>query len=177
MSFIVYINSSVSAYIDFSRWHIDQQLTFTSSLNPSLMPQFLRISWGELLGEISPHHLHIVFEHIQRWQHEKFTQNIFDFSANANIHTFIKSFTYASISPDLMGWVFGWDLTSSPPHCFSVNTNHKIWHNEKIILSHKNTFPLMITINYTINAMGSLSGARSVELIGNHNNNNLGTFQ
>ena len=27
---------------------------------------------------------------------------------------------------------------------------------------------LMITIKYTINAMGSLSGARSVELIGNH---------
>ena len=28
----------------------------------------------------------------------------------------------------------------------------------------------MITIKYTVNAMGSLSGARSVELIGNHNN-------
>ena len=27
----------------------------------------------------------------------------------------------------------------------------------------------MITIKYAINAMGSLSGARSVKLIGNHN--------
>ena len=31
------------------------------------------------------------------------------------------------------------------------------------------TFPLVITINYPVNAMGSLSGARSVKLIGNHN--------
>ena len=31
------------------------------------------------------------------------------------------------------------------------------------------TFPLMITIKYTVNGMRSLSGARSVELIGKHN--------